>query len=153
MTLEAFNRAVVDHDLAEAGELPRRVRPVRARAGGLLRPDGYRPADARPGIVRNLAKIDAAIANARVIAAWVRALRISSGVTRSPSINARSGWRRCQQFGGLSGCCLNSLKKQGIRFLGPTTAYATMQAVGWWTTTLWTVGLVPRLTPGPSDTE
>jgi DNA-3-methyladenine glycosylase I len=106
------------------------------------------------GIVRNLAKIDAAIANARVIADWgqgfadlvwsyyevdhPRPLTLAEVPARSAASVALS----------------QQLKKRGIRFLGPTTAYATMQAVGLVNDHLlncWV--LVPRLTSGPNDTE
>jgi DNA-3-methyladenine glycosylase I len=107
-----------------------------------------------PGIVRNLAKITAAIANARLIAAWGQGFADlvwsyqESGRPRPLTLEdvpARSA---------ASVALAKQLKKQGIRFLGPTTAYAMMQAVGVVDDHLATCfTTVPRLTPRRGDTE
>jgi DNA-3-methyladenine glycosylase I len=86
------------------------------------------------GIVRHRGKIEAAIANAKAAAAmhedgdslgeliWSSAPRGRRRVPRSledlPAVTPEST--------ALS----NELKKRGFRFVGPTTAYATMQACG-----------------------
>jgi DNA-3-methyladenine glycosylase I len=83
------------------------------------------------GIVRNRAKVDAAIANARAAAAldgslaelvWSYAPR---GRRRAP--RAREDLPAVTQE---SAALSKELKRRGFRFVGPTTAYATMQACG-----------------------
>lgn len=85
---------------------------------------------ADPGIVRNRAKIEAAVANARVVAdldvdlsdllwsfappARARPVELADVPSSTPESVALS--RR--------------LKSLGLRFVGPTTAYALMQATG-----------------------
>ncbi|HKH56347.1 MAG TPA: DNA-3-methyladenine glycosylase I [Propionibacteriaceae bacterium] len=82
------------------------------------------------GIVRNLAKIDAAIANARVIATW------GQGFAELVWSYYEADHRRPRTLADVpatspaSIALSRQLKKRGIRFLGPTTTYATMQAVG-----------------------
>ncbi|MFF1721284.1 DNA-3-methyladenine glycosylase I [Streptomyces sviceus] len=84
-----------------------------------------------PGIIRNRAKIDATMANARVLAEWSPGeldeliwshAPASHAVPRTladvPAVTAEST--------ALS----KALKKRGLRFVGPTTAYALMQACG-----------------------
>ncbi len=83
-----------------------------------------------PGIVRNRAKIDAAIANARVAAClevdlsellWSHA----PPVRRRPATESDvPAWTA--ESAGLA----HDLKSRGFRFVGPTTAYALMQATG-----------------------
>ncbi len=82
------------------------------------------------GIVRNRLKIDAAVQNARVVAQWgqgfadtvlsyaepdrPRPLRLADVPAQTPSSTALA----------------KRLKAEGMRFVGPTTAYALMQALG-----------------------
>jgi DNA-3-methyladenine glycosylase I len=85
------------------------------------------------GIVRNRAKIEAAIANARAMRelvaggeslariAWAHrpgTERILHKMSEIPSTTPESK------------ALAKELKRRGFRFVGPTTAYATMQAVG-----------------------
>jgi DNA-3-methyladenine glycosylase I len=83
------------------------------------------------GIVRNRAKIDAAIANARAaadlpdgLAAWLWQY--------APAPRPR----RPRSFGEVpsvtpeSTAMAKDLRRRGFRFVGPTTAYALMQATG-----------------------
>ncbi|MFG3350031.1 DNA-3-methyladenine glycosylase I [Streptomyces sp. NPDC048018] len=85
------------------------------------------------GIIRNRAKIDATIANAKVLADWKPGeldtliwshapdparRRAPVSVTEVPAVTDEST--------ALS----KALKKRGLRFIGPTTAYALMQACG-----------------------
>jgi DNA-3-methyladenine glycosylase I len=83
-------------------------------------------------IVRNRAKIDAAIANAGAVVA----LREDSGLPAlmwSFRVDAR---RPPRKLGDLpastpeSTALAKELKRRGFRFVGPTTAYALMQACG-----------------------
>ncbi|HEY5822492.1 MAG TPA: DNA-3-methyladenine glycosylase I [Propionibacteriaceae bacterium] len=81
------------------------------------------------GIVRNRAKIDAAISNARVVDGLgpeFAELIWSFRITDRPRPTAED-WRATSPE---SVAMAKALKKKGIRFFGPTTAYALMQAVG-----------------------
>ncbi|KAA9375015.1 DNA-3-methyladenine glycosylase I [Microbispora cellulosiformans] len=83
------------------------------------------------GIVRNRAKIEAAIANARAAA------EVPGGLSELV-------WRYAEEPGRVAPATLadvpartpgsvalaKELKKNGFRFVGPTTAYALMQAIG-----------------------
>ncbi|RLU99391.1 DNA-3-methyladenine glycosylase I [Streptomyces griseocarneus] len=87
---------------------------------------------ADPGIIRNRAKIAAAIGNARVAAElapgeldaliWSYA---PSGARRAPRTTADVPATTPESV-----ALAKDLKKRGFRFVGPTTAYATMQACG-----------------------
>ncbi|MGH2788587.1 MAG: DNA-3-methyladenine glycosylase I [Actinomycetota bacterium] len=88
---------------------------------------------ADPGVIRNRAKIEAAIANARA----TRDLR--DGDTplealvwsfRPPRRRAPRSFEGVAPFTPESKALSAALKKAGFRFVGPTTAYATMQAAG-----------------------
>jgi DNA-3-methyladenine glycosylase I len=82
------------------------------------------------GIVRNRAKITATVANARVAAELPEGLsallwsfqplraRVPRCLTDVPAVTAEST------------ALAQELKRRGFRFVGPTTAYALMQAVG-----------------------
>ncbi len=83
------------------------------------------------GIVRNRAKIEAAIANARAAAAVddLSALIWS----HAPEPAARSVPRSMAEVPSAtpgSTALAKALKQAGFRFVGPTTAYALMQACG-----------------------
>jgi DNA-3-methyladenine glycosylase I len=99
---------------------------------------GYRGRDVKRlladrGIVRNRAKIDAAIANAQV------ALRLaedggslsqliwSHAPKRTRTPRRRSDLRSATRE---STALAHELRRRGFRFVGPTTAYALMQACG-----------------------
>jgi DNA-3-methyladenine glycosylase I len=88
-----------------------------------------------PGIVRNRAKIDATIGNARALLA-IRAEvgpvseYLWSFVDGAPAQNA---WRRLSDIPAEtaeSKAMSKDLKKRGFVFVGPTICYAFMQAVG-----------------------
>ena len=84
---------------------------------------------ADPGIVRNRAKIEAAIANARVVAELGQGfadLVLAHRVLDRPRPTA-DDWRATSPE---SVALSKALRAAGIRFVGPTTAYALMQAVG-----------------------
>ncbi|GGM26144.1 DNA-3-methyladenine glycosylase I [Micromonospora sonchi] len=82
------------------------------------------------GIVRNRAKIEAAIANARV------ALELPEGLSAllwsfAPAGRARpASHAEVPALTDASTEMARALKKRGFRFVGPTTAYALMQATG-----------------------
>ncbi|WP_337819411.1 DNA-3-methyladenine glycosylase I [Streptomyces werraensis] len=85
-----------------------------------------------PGIIRNRAKIDATLANARVLAGWKPGeldTLIWSHAPEEPGPAPRT-------LGDVpavtkeSTALARTLKKQGLRFVGPTTAYALIQACG-----------------------
>jgi DNA-3-methyladenine glycosylase I len=84
------------------------------------------------GIVRNRAKIDATIANARVIRAAVPegldALLWSFAPATTPPRPATLA--DVPATSSESVAMANELKRRGLRFVGPTTAYALMQATG-----------------------
>ena len=85
------------------------------------------------GIVRNRAKVDAAIANAKA----VLQLRSSGGLDALVWSHAPTGRRRApRSFDDVPASTAESvalakaLKRAGFAFVGPTTAYAAMQACG-----------------------
>jgi DNA-3-methyladenine glycosylase I len=85
------------------------------------------------GIIRNNAKVDAAIANAKA----VLRLRDSGGLDELVWSHAHSGRRRAPKaFADVPATTVESialakaLKRAGFVFVGPTTAYAAMQACG-----------------------
>lgn len=88
-----------------------------------------------PGIIRNRAKIEAAVANARAFLAVVEAFGsfdayIWRFVDGQPIINA---WRSMDQVPDRtpeSEAMSRDLRRRGFRFVGPTICYAYMQAVG-----------------------
>jgi DNA-3-methyladenine glycosylase I len=80
------------------------------------------------GIVRNRAKIDAALANARVVADLGDRFVDLVWSFRTPSPRPAPGELRAVT--AESTALAKALKREGIRFVGPTTAYALMQATG-----------------------
>jgi DNA-3-methyladenine glycosylase I len=82
------------------------------------------------GIVRNRAKIDAALANARA------ALELDGGLAEllwsyAPAARPRPKTRADVPASTPESKALaKDLRKRGFRFVGPTTAYALMQATG-----------------------
>lgn len=83
------------------------------------------------GIVRNRAKIEAAIANARValeLPAGLSALLWSFAPPPRPARPA--SFTEVPALTAESTAMAKALKKRGFRFVGPTTAYALMQATG-----------------------
>ena len=115
---EAFRAAFADFDFERVAEFGDRDRER------LL-------ADA--GIVRNRAKIDAAIANAR---AAVELAGAGESLARLAWSFRPAGAEGPRDLDGVpattpeSTALAKDLKRRGFRFVGPTTAYALMQAVG-----------------------
>ncbi|WP_308469784.1 DNA-3-methyladenine glycosylase I [Kineococcus rubinsiae] len=87
---------------------------------------------ADPGIIRNRLKVEAVIANARAVVA----LRASGGLSElvwSHAPAPRPAPLTPDDVPGStpeSAALAKALKAAGLRFVGPTTAYATMQACG-----------------------
>ncbi len=85
---------------------------------------------ADPAIVRNRAKVDAAINNARV------ALTVPEGLSELLWSFAPATHQRPALLSDIpaitpeSKAMAKELKRRGFAFVGPTTAYAMMQAVG-----------------------
>ncbi|MET7458338.1 DNA-3-methyladenine glycosylase I [Streptomyces sp. NPDC005574] len=86
---------------------------------------------ADPGIIRNRAKVDATLANARVLADWspgeLDELIWSHAPAAGPAPKALGD---VPAITPESTALSKALKKRGLRFVGPTTAYALMQACG-----------------------
>lgn len=94
------------------------------------------------GIVRNRAKITATIANAQaVVGLWDQGRTLSELIwTHAPAADPASGsvratgrpatWTDVPTQTDDSRALARDLKAAGFRFVGPTTAYATMQACG-----------------------
>ncbi|MGW4499236.1 DNA-3-methyladenine glycosylase I [Micromonospora sp. NPDC004336] len=97
---------------------------------------GYDEADvarllADAGIVRNRAKIEAAIANARAALELPEGLSALLWSFAPPPRPARpTSFADVPALTPESTALAKALKKRGFRFVGPTTAYALMQATG-----------------------
>ncbi|MEU9003833.1 DNA-3-methyladenine glycosylase I [Streptomyces sp. NPDC048551] len=97
----------------------------------------FGPADAErlladEGIIRNRAKIEAILANARVLAGWRPGDLDELIWSHAPKRPGRAP-RTTADVPAVtpeSTALAKALKKAGIRFVGPTTAYALMQACG-----------------------
>jgi DNA-3-methyladenine glycosylase I len=117
---EAYRRAFADFD-------PRAVARFDARRRARLLRD--------PGIVRNRAKIEAAVANAKAFLRVQEELgsfdaHLWSFVDGRPLQNR---WRRQSDVPARTPQSLalsRDLRRRGFRFAGPTICYAFMQAVG-----------------------
>lgn len=85
------------------------------------------------GIIRNRAKIDATIGNARVLADWSDGELDSVIWSYAPDGAGRPVPKTIGDVPAIteaSTALSKDLKKRGLRFVGPTTAYALMQACG-----------------------
>ncbi|WP_369273237.1 DNA-3-methyladenine glycosylase I [Streptomyces sp. R11] len=85
------------------------------------------------GIIRNRAKIDATVANARVLADWAPGDLDALIWSHAPDPTTRPAPKTLADVPAVtpeSTALSKALKKQGLRFVGPTTAYALMQACG-----------------------
>ncbi|MGW5443009.1 DNA-3-methyladenine glycosylase I [Streptomyces asiaticus] len=88
---------------------------------------------ADPGIIRNRAKIAATIANARAAAALAPGELSELIWSHAPAPDGRPVPRTFADVPAItpeSTALSRDLKKHGFRFVGPTTAYALMQACG-----------------------
>jgi DNA-3-methyladenine glycosylase I len=101
---------------------------------------GFGPADrarlmADPGIIRNNAKIDATIHNAVIVATMMDSEpgALDELIWSHAPTEPHSAIRDIADipaFTAESIALATALKKRGLKFVGPTTAYAHMQAVG-----------------------
>ncbi|MFF6976496.1 DNA-3-methyladenine glycosylase I [Streptomyces sp. NPDC008343] len=85
------------------------------------------------GIIRNRAKIDATVANARVLADWAPGDLDALIWSHAPDPATRPAPKTVADVPAVtpeSMTLSKALKKRGLRFVGPTTAYALMQACG-----------------------
>ncbi|MFE2284037.1 DNA-3-methyladenine glycosylase I [Streptomyces sp. NPDC059443] len=83
------------------------------------------------GIIRNRAKIEATLANARTLAGWGAGELDALIWSHAP--RRRAAPKTTEDVPAVtaeSTALAKALKKAGIRFVGPTTAYALMQACG-----------------------
>lgn len=85
------------------------------------------------GIIRNRAKIDATLANARALAGWEPGELDDLIWSHAPDPDTRPVPKTLADVPAVtpeSTALSKALKKRGLRFVGPTTAYALMQACG-----------------------
>ncbi|MFB7645093.1 DNA-3-methyladenine glycosylase I [Streptomyces sp. NPDC056084] len=85
------------------------------------------------GIIRNRLKIEATVANARALAAWSPGELDDLIWSYAPDPATRPAPRTLSEVPAVtdeSTALSKALKKRGLRFIGPTTAYALMQACG-----------------------
>ena len=89
---------------------------------------------ADPGIIRNKAKIEASVTNARAFLDLTENQSLSSFiwdfVDGRPIIHERRSLRDIPAQTDISKNMSKALKKRGFRFVGPTTVYAFMQSMG-----------------------
>jgi len=90
---------------------------------------------ADPGIVRNRLKVSAAIRNAGVFLEMQREFGsfnryLWDFVGGKPIVNRWESWRQLPSKSDLSDRIAKDLKKRGMSFVGSTTIYAFLQAVG-----------------------
>jgi DNA-3-methyladenine glycosylase I len=88
---------------------------------------------ADPAIVRNRAKIEAAIANARATAEMVATGESLAVLVWSHAPDRDEAPTAIAELAAItpeSKALAKELKRRGFRFVGPTTAYSTMQACG-----------------------
>uniref|UniRef100_A0AAU2V3C2 DNA-3-methyladenine glycosylase I n=1 Tax=Streptomyces sp. NBC_00003 TaxID=2903608 RepID=A0AAU2V3C2_9ACTN len=115
---EGFRRAFADFEIAKVAEF------TDADEERLL-------GDA--GIIRNRLKIGATVANARALATWSPGELDSLIWSYAPDPATRPAPRTLSDVPAVtdeSTALSKALKKRGLRFIGPTTAYALMQACG-----------------------
>lgn len=86
------------------------------------------------GIIRNRAKIEAAISNAKAYLALSERMRFSQYLwgflDGRPIINAMTSMKDIQAETDISKKMSKALKADGFRFVGSTTLYAFMQSTG-----------------------
>ncbi|MEG9248889.1 DNA-3-methyladenine glycosylase I [Arthrobacter sp. Soc17.1.1.1] len=115
---DAFRRAFAGFD------------PVAVAAFG---PDDVERLLADPGIVRNRQKIEATIANARALLTLPEGTTLASVLEdhRPPPRPAPADLSEVPAITAESTALARELKRLGLRFVGPTTAYAMLQATGY----------------------
>ena len=126
--------ALVAHDPAEAGGVPGRVRGIRPGCASPASTSATSSGcSATPRSSVTAGKIEATIANARATVE-LRAAGTPAGrallVARPGVARAVAFPRRMPATTPESAALSKSLRRAGFRFVGPTTAYAAMQACG-----------------------
>jgi DNA-3-methyladenine glycosylase I len=131
LTLEAFQSGLAWITILRKRDAFRRAfagfEPARVAEFGS---DDVERLMADSGIVRNRAKIEAAIHNARVVTDWGDGFAELVLSYAQPDRPRPTDGDQVPASTPESAALSKQLKKHGIRFFGPTTAYATMQAVG-----------------------
>ncbi len=96
-------------------------------------PDDVERLLADPGIVRNRQKVDATIANARALLALPTGTSLASVLEshRPAPRPAPADLGEVPAITPESTALARELKRLGFRFVGPTTAYAMLQATGY----------------------
>lgn len=132
LTLEAFQSGLAWITILRKREAFRRAfadfAPRRVAAFG---PEDVARLLADPGIVRNRAKVEAAISNARVVVGLDGGLDalLWSFAPTTPGPAPRT-LAEVPAVTDASTALAKELKRRGFRFVGPTTAHALMQATG-----------------------
>ncbi|MEO3763071.1 DNA-3-methyladenine glycosylase I [Streptomyces sp. B8F3] len=88
---------------------------------------------ADPGIIRNRLKVQATLANAKTLAGWTPGELDALIWSYAPDPADRPAPRTLADVPAVtpeSTALAKELKRRGVRFVGPTTAYALMQACG-----------------------
>ena len=87
---------------------------------------------ADPGIVRNRAKVESTISNARAVLALDEPLPdlLWRAVGGEPKVNRPGSLAEIPAETAESRALSSELKRRGFRFVGPTVCYSFMQAVG-----------------------
>ena len=93
-------------------------------------PDDVERLMADAAIVRNRAKIEATIANARAALDLPGGLAATAWRHADPDSPSYADTSDVPAYTDASKALAKELKKHGFRFVGPTTAYALMQACG-----------------------
>ena len=131
ITLEAFQSGLAWITILRKREAFRRAFDgfAIAKVAAFCEADASRlMADA--GIVRNRMKVDAALHNARVAADLPDGLARLLWSFAPPPRPRPAGGAEVPALTPESTALAKALKKRGFRFVGPTTAYALMQATG-----------------------
>ena len=131
MTLEAFQSGLAWITILRKREA------FRSAFGGFAidKVAAFGPADAErlmadPGIVRNRMKVDAALPNAKVAADLPDGLAALLWSFAPPPRPRPASGADVPALTPESTAMAKALKKRGFKFVGPTTAYALMQATG-----------------------
>ena len=125
----------MDHGPPQAGRVPARLRPIRPAEGRPLRKRKIAALLADAGIVRNRAKIESAIKNAKAFLD-VQAEFGSFDAYQWRFVDGRPIQNRRRTIGDIPARTAESdemskdLKSRGFTFVGSTIVYAHMQAVG-----------------------
>ena len=95
-------------------------------------PDDVARLLADAGIIRHRGKIEAAVSNARALVdMWERGESLTALVwAHEPDRRAAQSYADVPSQTPASAALSKALKRRGFRFVGPTTAYAAMQAMG-----------------------